>query len=470
MPVKALDVGTIKGKAVYVILISLFTTSAAYLGTLVHEIIGHGLLTVLLGGNFYGFYASPFGVSFAFVSLNPNSPLWQDSLVYSGGILAETIFGLVVLFLIPPRLRGFTNRLFAILFALTTMTGSMNYLIFGSIFHVGDPVGISFSTKVPALYLAIIGFALRLVFIALIAWAYLWFVSDYITLRSWLDSFKALVLLWVFPPIVNFLLGIKFVEDQMLKLSLLWIVIGMIIALVTSAFVAKLYGKPAQIELKPVTSRNALTIVLVFFLTISIWLAAFGPTPSQARGIAWAAPPENELSLAGNVEILVYSNSTTIVKFKFRPAFDYPPFWEKIKAQPDWVYYIQTSQTMLQIMLGTKDYRLVEAYQDDYTSVWTYGRTHQGARVIVYNVNLRASSHLVKTVEGNYALTIVDPWKPRGYLDSIQIVQTPGVQLLSYITNPSFSPTSGEVTAGYLVWQNFPTTAPDTYRIVFRTK
>jgi len=471
LPTKALDFGTVKGKAVYVFLISLYTISAAYLGTLIHEIIGHGLLAVLLGGNFYGFYASPFGVSFAFVSLKSHSPLWQDFLIYSGGILVEMIFGLVVLFLITPRLRGFTNRLFVILFSLSAMSGSMNYLIFGSIFHVGDPVGISFSAKVPALYLAIIGFAVRLVFIALIAWAYLWFVSDYVSLRSWLDGFKALVLLWVFPPIVSFLLGIQFVEDLTLSsLSPLWIVISIVVALVTSAFVAKLYGKPVQIELKPVTSRNAVTILLVFFLTISIWLAAFGSVPSQARGIAWAVPPENELSLSGNVEIFVYSNLTATVKFKFQPAFDYPPFWEKIKAQPDWAYYTQTSQTMLQIMLGTQDYRLIKEYQDDYTSVWAYGRFHQGARVIVYTVNLKASSNLVKTAEGNYALTIVDPWKPQGYLDSIQIAQTPGVQLLSYTTNPPSSPTSGEAIAGYLIWQNLPTTAPDTYRIVFRTK
>jgi len=471
LPIKALDFGTVKGKAVYIFLISLYTISAAYLGTLIHEIIGHGLLAVLLGGNFYGFYASPFGVSFAFVSLNPISPLWQDFLVYSGGILAEMIFGLVALFLIAPRLKGFTNRLFVILFALTAMSGSMNYLIFGSIFHVGDPVGISLSAKVPALYLAIIGFAFRLVFIALIAWAYLWFVSDYVSLRSWLDGFKALVLLWAFPPIVSFLLGIQFVEDLTLSsLSPLWIVISIVVALLVSVFVAKFYGKPVQIELKPITSRNAVTILLIFFLTISIWLVAFGPVPSQARGIAWAVPPENELSLAGNVEFFVYSNLTATVKFKFRPAFDYPPFWEKIKAQPDWVYYIQTSQTMLQIMLDIKDYRIVKDYQDDFTGVWAYEKTHHGARVVVYNVNLKASSYLVKTAEGNYALTIVDPWKPQGYLDSIQIAQTPGVQLLSYTTNPPSSPTSGEVIAGYLIWQNLPTTAPDTYRIVFRTK
>src|SRR3990170_4789821 len=78
---------------------------ARFVGVAAHEVLGHGLFALALGGSFYGAYVSP-GTGFAFVFLPLDAPGALDATVALAGILIEILFGVGVL-LAYPRVRTF---------------------------------------------------------------------------------------------------------------------------------------------------------------------------------------------------------------------------------------------------------------------------------------------------------------------------------------------------------------------------
>ena len=62
---------------------------AAFLGDLlavaVHELLGHGMAALLLGGDFWGFEIHLDGMGWAHVSLGLGAPYWKDVIMLSAG-------------------------------------------------------------------------------------------------------------------------------------------------------------------------------------------------------------------------------------------------------------------------------------------------------------------------------------------------------------------------------------------------
>ena len=67
------------------------------LGVAVHEIMGHGLASVALGGQFFGFQLDFDGMGWAFVALPASAPAWKHVVMLSAGILATSVTGTALL-------------------------------------------------------------------------------------------------------------------------------------------------------------------------------------------------------------------------------------------------------------------------------------------------------------------------------------------------------------------------------------
>lgn len=69
----------------------------AYLGgllaTLVHELMGHGLVCMAMGGRFLGFELHLDGMGYAYVPMPPDAAVWRWSTVLMGGVFSTIIFG-----------------------------------------------------------------------------------------------------------------------------------------------------------------------------------------------------------------------------------------------------------------------------------------------------------------------------------------------------------------------------------------
>lgn len=73
----------------------------AYFGLLfavaVHEVIGHGLMSLAVGGEFLGFQLDFDGMGYALIPLATGTETWQQILVLSGGVVATSILGACLL-------------------------------------------------------------------------------------------------------------------------------------------------------------------------------------------------------------------------------------------------------------------------------------------------------------------------------------------------------------------------------------
>jgi len=75
----------------------------AYLGLLLataaHEVLGHGLAAVCLGGRFLTFQMDLSGMGWAWTMLGPDSAAWQHTAVLSAGVVATVALGILFLVL-----------------------------------------------------------------------------------------------------------------------------------------------------------------------------------------------------------------------------------------------------------------------------------------------------------------------------------------------------------------------------------
>lgn len=75
---------------------------------LFHE-LGHGVAALCVGLEFKGFYAAVFGSSGAWIN-GVRSP-FQSVVISSAGPLVDLMFGLVILYIIFPRMKKWSSRL-----------------------------------------------------------------------------------------------------------------------------------------------------------------------------------------------------------------------------------------------------------------------------------------------------------------------------------------------------------------------
>ncbi len=67
------------------------------LGVTIHEVIGHGMTSLAVGGRFDGFYIALDGMGYAIVPSAEDAEPWRDVVVSSGGVISTTVSGLLLL-------------------------------------------------------------------------------------------------------------------------------------------------------------------------------------------------------------------------------------------------------------------------------------------------------------------------------------------------------------------------------------
>ncbi|MCC7407653.1 MAG: hypothetical protein IT442_06250 [Phycisphaeraceae bacterium] len=67
------------------------------LGVVSHEIVGHGLMSLAVGGEFLGFLIRFDGGGYAIVPLPEHAQPWQTVCVYFGGVAITSLLGMVIL-------------------------------------------------------------------------------------------------------------------------------------------------------------------------------------------------------------------------------------------------------------------------------------------------------------------------------------------------------------------------------------
>jgi len=109
---------------------------SAFLATMVHEVLGHGLSAILMGGTFDGLEIHWTGQGLAHVSY-PGEP-YAAALVYLAGIFANILVGLVLLRLAVYREVPYFPRLILLLFAADSVLGASVYMFWNALFRRPD--------------------------------------------------------------------------------------------------------------------------------------------------------------------------------------------------------------------------------------------------------------------------------------------------------------------------------------------
>ena len=134
----------------------------AYLGMLlavvVHEALGHGLATVLLGGRFMAFIVRFDGMGFAVTLLPPEAPAWKHTVMLAAGVTSTIVSGTIFL-VIAKRVRAAIISLVLIVIAINLAIEGSSYLLWNSIHAVppGDIGLIISSSGSPLLRMTLIG-------------------------------------------------------------------------------------------------------------------------------------------------------------------------------------------------------------------------------------------------------------------------------------------------------------------------
>lgn len=456
-----IDGSSWRGRLLFTFVFSLIIYWSSFLFTFIHEVLGHGLVAILEGQNFYGFIATiTEGLAFVTTGGEP----WMDAMIAAGGIIVQFLFGVVV-FLISFRLKGFTLRTVALLFAIMCMLTSGSYLFVGSMMKHGDPVGISYFLNVPSEALAFLGLTL-IVFVCFITFPeFTKVLQNFFMFKSRRDAYVSLVLMFTMGTFPYFLLSAMLGASMYPLMSFFLVVV---LVLVFFAYAVKKHKLPdtSLLQQRFMSWRGVGANLLLAIAVTAVWLGVFGPTVETAHGLLW-----EEFGPVGiaNVKLTVYKDFTAKVEVRFRPAFSVlisENLWFSVKDSPNWDIYIEETERFITTMFNTMSLEVL-ATETDNADIWYLGKWHSGgARGVVTNLNLNHSANL-KALNGEFVLRIIDPWAPLGFLDSFNIT-CDGLKITSYQYAPSIASdnTAGGIDEEYLLWlSETAEEAPDMFDI-----
>jgi len=476
----------------FTLLVLLGFLVARFLGVALHEVGGHGLATLAVGGSFYAFYISP-GEGAAFVYTPPvayGAADWPHFAVLVSGIAAELLVGLVLL-LIYPRIRGFVPRLFALLLLVVLLVQALLYMALGALpFIGGDTANAARALGAPALYVAF--------FVAGLAWTTL---VAFVVSRRLVDllgdalprrpELLYLALFWFLPLLVALAAGA--IGGSALGPFLL-VYLAAFAGFATLCYVLAVVGvsrSPGRrTAADAVTWRGLTPLVLAAILLVPAWLGAFGPSQGTAHGLLLQDPPlEAEFQfateMAVNVELRVSGNRSAgpalAVVFRFRglPTSTSPleeRLWRSYDDRADFPRYVSEATFRCGTMLGLSEWRVdpgpyIGGAGD---AVWSASsrRLRDLPRVIplVPRDPTELDRAFVKQANGTYSLYVYDPYRARppygGFLDALNLTWTPNIQLLhAEVDGFAVADPVLDANARSLTYQNlFFETSPRWYR------
>lgn len=149
-----------------------FLLPIGYVGVIIgvtsHELLGHGVTALLLGGRFEGFVVKPDGMGWAIAYAAPDAPAWHSVIIYAGGVTATVIVGSVLLIagILIRRSLWLSASLF--LLAGATLLDSAAYTFWSALYPgtLGDAAMIVELTGSKTTQVMLVGFGLILTLLA----------------------------------------------------------------------------------------------------------------------------------------------------------------------------------------------------------------------------------------------------------------------------------------------------------------
>jgi hypothetical protein len=428
-----------------------------YLRAILHE-IGHGLAASVVGLRFIGLYGALFGSSYSF-NVGPRQPL-TAVVISSGGPFIDLCIGLVVLFVILPRLRSWGVRLFGLLLAAATLMAFWGYMM-SAAFGSGDFAVIGAILGVPRLAVGIVGILGLVGFLYLVAREIFHALSEYFPLNAFGKRFGTLYLFLGLPATV-------WVAGTLL-VTLRYALLGQFLLVVALLAVLSLLIKSAAAEFRLLPRAPTAAGAAVFAAACALWLGVFGLTYQRAKGVVWGPVEERNVGYC-NIHVQLREDLSAEIDVLARPGV-IPLFWKKLeKAAPDWTVYTDFIAENLPVLLGTREYSLLERGTDTEASIYLgprYGRALGCRRISI----LADLTEVLQEIEPNvYVLEMTDFWRARGrgYIDRLEVTLPEGMALTGYEVEPSDARAPVEFGAGSAVWENEDAeTAPERIRVLF---
>lgn len=161
-----LDLSTPKGILLYSAPTAIIMIGFDLIHAFIHEMLGHGLFGILLGLQVKGFYISPLGISYTYISMN-NVPTAIAVLEYSAGTIVSVLVGIILQFWLYPivkrRSSSFGPRFLVLIFIIVLETDLLYAFVsplvsFGDVFGIAQalsiyPSGILSLTVLPIIFL-----------------------------------------------------------------------------------------------------------------------------------------------------------------------------------------------------------------------------------------------------------------------------------------------------------------------------
>ena len=456
----------VQGKMLFVLLTILYFVVARFLAVFSHEVLGHGLSSELIGGQFYAFYVSPgFGFTAAHIP-DATAPALQV-LYLMAGIITEVVMGLVILLLIYPRLKSFFHRLFALLLLEALLIHSMMYMVLGSfIGESGDSIkAIQLLPGVDQFWtirFVATGLLLTIAFAYVISSKALDLLREHFAIRTRRSAFRILLLFWLPHLAVGLLAGLGYdlVPDIVLSYLLVFITVTFLIILFASFYVSR--ERPPSPDVTTVGWKGVFATLIAFLIVLSVWFLAFGATPSTAHGIMVGEPPSEEEiryteSYAVNLRIIIDEDFSITVEVRMKAFGDtsrplYEAIWRTFDERPYWSAYhslgLFVAKESLDYTGWSEVNHSIGAEVHGCGDVWPNGKM-MTLRFTNTNVSLFQERN------GFMVLRVYDVWKeeyPPGdqYLDAINITWDASITLEDYPMGGGLDPIAVEST--YVTW------------------
>jgi hypothetical protein len=422
---------------------SLVYLSLNFLRGVLHE-FGHGLAASLVGLRFIGVYGSVFSSSASF-NIGERT-MFSGTVTSLGGPLVDLAIGLIVLFVVLPRLKGWGARLFALLLASTTLLAFWGYMTSGAL-GSGDFGAIAALLGIPRLTFGVLGLLGLVAFLYLLAREIFRALAQYFPLDGFGKRFIALFLFLGLPPSV-YVAGYLLTYPRYQMLGQFVLVVAILAAL--SALI-----KSSAHALRPLSMRVTATSTAGFVAACGVWLGVFGPTYERARGIVWGPVEETSVGYC-NIRVQLNDDLTARIDVLARPVAQ-RMFWKELEERsPDWTLYTRFLERNLPVLLGIESYTLLSRRTEADASVYAgpvFGWV-KGGRAITAAADLKGV--LQPTTEGGYALELTDFWRieGRGYIDRLEVAVPEGMTLTGYEVEPPDADEPDQVGERSVVWEN----------------
>ena len=408
-----------------------------FLAVAAHEVLGHGLFSMALGGSFYAVYLSP-GQGSAYVYLAApayGAVDWASVAVNLAGIAVELLLGLAVL-LLYPRVRGFVPRLFVLLLLSVLLVHTLLYMAVGALPVPGlrgDTANAVVLLKAPALAAGFVAAGALWAIAAMYAISrhLLALLGDALTRRP---EQLYLLLFWILPLLLALPVAAGFGAGGSPVLTYLAAFLGL------AALAYAVAARPAaHAFVRTPASRYAadfrglVPVAVALALILPAWLGAFGVTENRAHGVLLADPPPEEESrwwagMAVDADVRIGENLTLTVAFRFRGlAQPRSPLEERIWGtfdhRADYATYSAEAVYRAGVMFDVSRWTVTPPPFIG-GSVWSGNRTYENARVIPLALADPADKARIFTGgNGLYNVTLEDPFKAQGsgFLDELNV-------------------------------------------------